>query len=109
MEISNLSAQELRKAANLKEKIEGLQRQLNTLLGGEIPIPIQAANKGPRRRKRRKLSAQGLANIRAGVARRMGKQNGAPKKQRSAAWRKALSAALRKRWAKRKAQGKASL
>jgi hypothetical protein len=108
MEISSLSPQQLRKAANIKEKIEALQKQLNTLLGGEIPIPIRAAAKGPRRKKRR-LSPQGLANIRAGVAKQMGKRTAAPKKQRSAAWRKALSAALRRRWAKRKAQGKASL
>jgi len=35
MDITNLSAQQLRQAADLKEKIDGLQAELNAILGGE--------------------------------------------------------------------------
>ena len=58
------------------------------------------------------MSAKGLANIRAGVLKRMknqGKVAGKPKTQRSAAWRAALAAAARARWAKVKAAGKTTL
>ena len=58
---------------------------------------------------KRKMSAQGLANIRAGVAKRMAAQGKAvqkPKQKRkmTAAWRKALERA----WAARRAKGKAA-
>ncbi len=39
MSISNLSPQQLRKAADLLEKIEALQQQYNDLLGLEVPTP----------------------------------------------------------------------
>jgi hypothetical protein len=72
------------------------------------------------RKPKRKLSAKGLANIRAGAAKRWGKKIPAssaisstpevkPKVKRSAAWRKALSAALKARWAKAKRAGKTAL
>jgi hypothetical protein len=53
------------------------------------------------------MSAQGLANIRAGVAKRLAAQSKAvqkPKRKMSAAWRKALE----KAWAARRAKGKAA-
>jgi hypothetical protein len=58
---------------------------------------------------KKKLSAQAIANIRAGVAKRMAAQGKAaqkPKIQRSAAWRAAVSAAAKARWAKAKKAGK---
>jgi hypothetical protein len=58
------------------------------------------------------MSAQGLANIRAGVAKRMaakGKAVQKPKRKFSAAGRAALAAAARARWAKVKAAGKTRL
>jgi hypothetical protein len=61
MNITNLTPQQLRKAADLKEKIDALQGQMDALLGGgEIPI----LGRGTRTGKRR-LSAQGRANIAA--------------------------------------------
>jgi hypothetical protein len=63
----------------------------------------------PAKTGKRKMSAEGLANIRAGVAKRMAAQGNAvqkPKIKRSAAWRAAVSAAAKARWAKAKAQGK---
>jgi hypothetical protein len=68
------------------------------------------------RKPKRKLSAQGLANIRAGVAKRWGKKlkteptsDAKPKKKRSAAWRRALSEATKARWARARKLGKARL
>ena len=142
MNITDLSPSQLRKAADIQERIQTLQSELNSLLGGEIPIPAQAT-KAPGKRKfsaaararmrkaqqarwakikgttasakpakRSKMSAKGLANIRAGVRKRMknqGKVAGKPRIQRSAAWRAALAAAARARWAKVKAAGKTTL
>jgi hypothetical protein len=134
----NITPTQLRKAANLQEKIQSLQKELGQLLGGSaqpIAAPkkrkVSAAGRARMRAaqkarwakikgkapKKRKLSAQGLANIRAGVAKRMAAQGKAsatkpaqkPKKKFSAAARAALSAAAKARWAKVKAQGKARL
>jgi hypothetical protein len=66
----------------------------------------------PAKKAKRKMSAQGLANIRAGVAKRMAAQGKAvqkPKRKFSAAGRAALSAAAKARWAKAKKAGKSTL
>jgi len=63
----------------------------------------------PAQKPKRKMSAQGIANIRAGVAKRMAAQGKAvqkPRIKRSAAWRAAVSAAAKARWAKAKKAGK---
>jgi len=66
-------------------------------------------------RRKRRLSAKGLANIRAGVAKRMAMRGGGavakaqPKRTVSAAVRKARSLALKRRWAKAKASGRTEL
>jgi hypothetical protein len=103
MNITSLSPKQLRKAADIQEKIQSLQSELGQLLGGETSTPAQtteapktrkfsaytrakmrkaqqarwASIKGttpsvkPVKKAKRKMSAQGLANIRAGVAKRM--------------------------------------
>jgi hypothetical protein len=141
MNITTLSPQKLRKAADIQEKIQSLQNELTEILGGETSTPAQQTE-APKRRKvsaagrarmraaqiarwakikgtapsakpakkaPRKMSAQGLANIRAGVAKRMaaqGKVVQKPKQKRKMtdAWRKALARA----WAARRAQAKAA-
>ena len=140
----NATPTQLRKAADIQEKIQSLQEELGQLLGGEITTPAEmteapkkykfsaaarakmrraqkarwAKIKGtspaarPGRKAKRKMSAKGLANIRAGVAKRMaaqGKVVQKPKKKFSAAGRAALSAAAKARWAKAKRAGKTSL
>ena len=140
----NATPTQLRKAADIQEKIQSLQEELGQLLGGEVSTPAQTPE-GPKKRKvsaaaqakmrraqkarwakikgtapaarlaqkgKRKLSAKGLANIRAGVARRMAAQGKAvqkPKRKFSAAGRAALSAAAKARWAKAKKAGKSRL
>ena len=110
--ITNLTPQQLRSAADLQEQIQSLQERLNALLGsGAEPVSVA-------RRGRRKLSAEGLANIRAGARRRWAafkKGNGAVSKGRkrrgsmSAAGRARIAAALRARWAAAKRSGRNAL
>jgi hypothetical protein len=137
MEITNLTPQQLRKAADLQERIQSLQSELVKLLGGGGIAPAAAGEK-PKRQisasgrariaaaararwartkslsgialPKRKLSPQGIANIRAGVRRRMaGKVSAAPIRKMSAAARAHLAAVARARWAKARAQGKSAL
>jgi hypothetical protein len=58
--IINLSAKQLRKAANLKDKIESLQNDLSRLLGKP-----EAVEKKSTRRKRKPMSAAAKAKIAA--------------------------------------------
>ena len=132
----NITPTQLRKAADIQEKIQSLQKELGQLLVGfdetaviEAPrkhkfsaaarARMRAAQKarwarikGAKAPTKRKLSAQGLANIRAGVAKRMaaqGKVVRKPKRKLSVAGRAALAAAARARWAKVKTAGKSRL
>jgi hypothetical protein len=146
MNITSLSPTQLRKAADIQEKIESLQNELNEILGGEVSTSAEPTEAPKKRRKmsaagrraiaaaakarwakikgtapsakpaqkpkKRKMSAQGLANIRAGVAKRMaaqGKVVQKPKRKFSAAGRAAISAAAKARWAKAKKAGKSRL
>ncbi len=140
----NITPTQLRKAADIQERIQSLQNELAEILGASGPGET-TATETPRKYKfspaararmraaqkarwakikgtapsvksaqmpKRKLSAQGLANIRAGVAKRMAAQGKAvrkPKRKFSAAGRAALSAAAKARWAKAKKAGKTSL
>jgi hypothetical protein len=126
MDISNLNPQQLRKAADLQEKVLELQNELKQLLGAPDETAALAATQAPAkpkngRKKRRKLSPQAITNIRAGVAKRMGKKGALaapfeleqpaekPKRKVSAARRKALSLAAKARWAQARAAGKTRL
>ena len=143
MNITTITPQQLRQAADLQEKIQSLQEELGQLLGGDVSTPAQtteapttkrkkwkmsaagrariaaaararwarvkgtASSTTPAKKARRKMSAQGLANIRAGVAKRMAAQGKAvhkPKRKMTVAWR----AALERAWAARRAKGKAA-
>jgi hypothetical protein len=114
MNISKLSVQTLRKAADLKEKIVGLEKQLGQILGSSTK---SVATKTPK--KRRGMSAAGRAKIRAAQKLRWSKVKAAkpsakakPAKKRramSAAAKAKISAAAKARWAKVKAAGKKTL
>ena len=106
---TNLTPRQLRRAAKVKERIDALQEKLGELLGA--PAPVAAAT-----RKRKKISAAGIARIRAAqrarwAAVRKGKASAKPARKRklSAAGRARLVALARARWAKVKAAGKTSL
>jgi hypothetical protein len=126
MNITTLTPQQLRNAADLKERIDALHDELNQLLGGEVSAPAQVAidadrapqgpKNGRRRKKRKKVSAEGRANIAAAQRARWAARRGEapateaekparqPKKTKKEV-REARLAALAKareaRWAKR--------
>lgn len=108
---TNLTAQQLRHAANLKEKIAALQTELAKYLGFSAPSTTAA----PRRKSR--MSAAGRARIIAAQKKRWAKVNAAKgskparakKRTMSAAARAKIAAIARARWAKVKASGKKAL
>lgn len=120
MDITNLSSQQLRQAANLKEKIDGLQTELYAILGGEVPTPGDAETPPAPKNLRRKVSAKGRARMAAAQrARWAAKRGEVPskmalskmtrekrKRYTSPALRKARSEAMKARWAKARRAGK---
>ncbi len=109
----NITPTQLRKAADIQERIQSLQQELGQILGGEVSTPAQPATTIPKRKG--KMSAQGLANIQAGVAKRMAAQQkaatkpGQRKHKISAAGKARLAALAKARWAKVKKAGKSRL
>ena len=107
----NITPRQLRKAANIQEKIQSLQAQLAQLLGAAA---APAATEAP---KKRKMSAAGVARIRAGAKARWAKVRAAkagtvvkaPKRKFTAAGRARLAALAKARWAKAKKAGKSRL
>jgi len=111
MSIQNLSAEQLRRAAQIKEQITELYEELSQI--GESSGP---STDGRKRRGRRRMSAAGRAAIaaaqRARWAKQKSKPGAAPKRRRrrmSAAARAKIAAAAKARWAKAKAAGKSRL
>lgn len=121
MSITNLTPAQLRQAATLKEKIEQLQKQLTQLLGTQAPTGKPAPTVAPKAIKaRKKMSAAGIAKIRAAQKARWAKIKGAApkpaptpkapapakapakpaKRVLSAAARAKMAAAAKARWAK---------
>lgn len=85
--LGDLSAQQLRKAASIRERIEKLEKQLAGLVAG---------------------SAEPSA-ARAAAPKQAAKELPKPKRRFSAATRAKMSQRLKARWAKAKASGKKSL
>ena len=116
MEIINLTAKQLRQAADLQERIQALQAQLSQILGGAVPAAIATAARGGLKRK---ISAAGRAAISAAAKARWAKLRGETpgsaqpaaksKRQMSPIARARLAALARARWRKAKAAGKTSL
>lgn len=115
-EILNVSPAQFRRAAEIKERIDELSRELETILGGARAEAPQS-NTGTATRGRRRMSSEGRARIAAAARARWARQRGeksgklsgteatGPKKKRtmSAAARAKIAAAQRARWAKAKA------
>jgi hypothetical protein len=110
--LTNLSPAQLRRAADLQERIQGLQSELNAIL--DITVESAPAE-APRKRR---MSAAGRRAIAAAAKARWTKYNAAKgtapakpgrKRKMSAAGRAAIAAAAKARWARAKAQGKTTL
>jgi peptidoglycan hydrolase CwlO-like protein len=110
--IINLSVQQLRQAAALKEKIQSMEKELGKLLGSVVAAVASPAPK----QKKFTMSAAAKAKISAAAKARWAKIKGktaaaapAPKKAKgkmSAATKAKLSAKLKAIWAKRRAAKK---
>ncbi len=114
MSLSNITPAQLRDAADLKEKIEALEQALSRLLGTPATTvsAVDTAEESPAipgKRPRKKISAAGLARMRAAQQARWARARDAapaaapakrgPKKMSPAA-RASIAAAQRARWAK---------
>ena len=111
--LANLTTSQLKNIITIKEQIEALQSQLDSIVadGGEIPIPVTDSAA-----KKRRMSAAGRARIAAAQRARWAKVHGATdanekpakvKRKLSAAHKKKLIKALAKarriRWGNAKA------
>jgi hypothetical protein len=102
--LQNLTVEQLRKLISIKEQIETLEGEIESIMGGGSAVPQE-------RRGRKKMSFAERARL--GAAARWAKvraasEEAAPKKRRkvSAAARARMAAAAKARWAKAKAKGK---
>lgn len=107
--LNTLSAQDLRRAAEIKEKIDSLQNELAEILGSD-------SVKSTRRAGTRRMNADARARIAAGARARWAKVRGTrpsvtkkAKTKRSPAVRARLAAIAKERWRKAKAAGKTTL
>ena len=109
MNSTDISTDQLRRALQIKEQIESLEQQLNSLLSGSARI--QSSTHPAIRGRRRTMSASARARIAAAQRARWAKVKGkssasaTPRKRRkmSAAGRAAIAAAARARWARHRA------
>jgi hypothetical protein len=121
MNIATLTTTQLRQIIAIKEQIESLQSQLDSIAGGEVPSPSTEEAPTPAKRKyhmsaahKRKL-IKALARARkirwARVKAQKAKSKPAKKRDRrsSPEVRAKLAAAARARWAKVRAEGKTTL
>jgi len=121
MNISELSANQLRRAASVKEQMEKLYGELNSILRTATPTAtFQAATAPAGAGKKGSISAAGIARIKAAQKARWAKIKGAatatpsttakpaPQKKftMSASAKAAISKAAKARWAKIKAAQK---
>jgi hypothetical protein len=107
--MTHLSSSQLRRAADIKDKIETLRNEITRLLGSTDGAAAP--------RKRRTMSAAARAKIAAVARARWAKRRTAtsvkttakPKRTMSVAGRKRLAQLARARWAKVKAAGRKTL
>ncbi len=103
--LSLLTSKQLKRAAELKEKLEALTAELNELLGnGDVAATVELGKPV----KQGKFSAAGLARLRAAQKARWAKLKAAKgtqpeqqsRRKMSAAGRAKIAAGARARWAK---------
>jgi hypothetical protein len=111
--LSDLTIGQLNRIIAIKEQIENLQGQLDSVVAGR-ETHSQSAGKAP---KRRRMSAAARARIAAGARARWARVKGRKATPKVARKRRKVSAAVkarlaeiaRARWAKAKAAGKKAL
>jgi hypothetical protein len=107
MNLTDVSSLQLRRALEIKEQIEKLESELNSILSGGQTASRQSTTASIPSRGRRTMSAAARARIAAAQRARWAKvkgttQNGAsrPKRKMSAAGRARIVAATKARWAR---------
>jgi hypothetical protein len=107
--IANLSSQQFRRAAAIKDQIDTLSAELNRLLGTSTDETTPTRTRTMSATARRKIAAAQKARwakVRGNVAEKPAKS---PRRKMSAAVRKKIAAAAKARWANAKAAGRKSL
>jgi hypothetical protein len=103
--IANLSAQQLRRAASIRDQLDSLNVELNRLLGASNDQMAPVGTRTMSASARRKIAAAQKARW----AKVKGNATQGTKRKMSAAGRKRIAAAAKARWAKAKAAGRKSL
>jgi hypothetical protein len=105
--VANLSAQQLRRAAMIKDQIDALHTELNRLFTSPN-LPTSTSKRSMSPAARRKIAAAQKARWAKakGTEGKLKKQTG---RKMSATARARIAAAAKARWAKAKASGKNSL
>jgi hypothetical protein len=104
--ITNLSAQQLRRAASIKDQLVSLSAELDRLLGAFDGPTAPARTRTMSASARRKIAAAQKARWAKVKSDKPGQK---PKRKMSAAGRARIAAAAKARWAKAKAAGRKSL
>lgn len=110
-DLLDLSTEQLRRVADIKERIESLQYELSRVLGGRAPgkrvVRISAAGRARiAEAQRRRWAEYNSARDSKKISRRAASK---PRRTLSAAAKAKIAAAARSRWAKAKAAGKSRL
>jgi hypothetical protein len=92
--MNDLTTAQLRQALSLREKIDGLERELSRLFGGASAQPQAPTKRAPWARVNRQTTLEAVKPA---------------KRKMSAAGRARIAAAARKRWKLAKAAGKTTL
>ena len=110
-DLLNLSTEQLRRVADIKEKIESLQYELSRVLGGGAPgkrmVRISAAGRARIAEAQRRRWAE--YNSARGSEKAAGMRASKRRRTLSPAAKSKIAAAARARWAKAKAAGKTRL
>jgi hypothetical protein len=107
--IDSLSAQQLRRAATIKEQIDALQNELGKILGENGATRAVSGKRTMSASARARIAAAQRARWAKVKGTKPAKATGAGKRKMSAAARAKIAAAAKARWAKAKAAGRKSL
>jgi len=104
--LTDLSAQQLRRAASIRDQIDSLSAVMGRLLGAADGNATPAGTRTMSASARRKIAAAQKARW---VKVKTEKPDQKPKRKMSAAGRARIAAAAKARWAKAKAAGRKTL
>jgi hypothetical protein len=107
--INSLSAQQLRRAAAIKDQIDTLENELGKILGGGGATQLQNGKRTMSASARARIAAAQKARWAKVKGKNGAKPAGSSRRRMSPAARAKIAAAAKARWAKAKAAGRKSL